>query len=159
GPGLEEIVQFCRLVGAEPLLCVRVTGRAPKDAAEQVQYFNGAADTPMGKLRAKNGHAEPYGVKLWQGGNERSGAGYEARLADFCKAMREVDPSVTLLSSYPTAGVLRKAGEQIDYVCPHHYDCADLAACERDFDAIAALCHTLAPKRKVKVAVTEWNTT
>jgi alpha-L-arabinofuranosidase len=29
GPGLEEIVQFCHLVAAEPLLCVRVTGRSP----------------------------------------------------------------------------------------------------------------------------------
>src|SRR5262249_9144762 len=27
GPGLEEIVQFCRHVGAEPLICVRVRGR------------------------------------------------------------------------------------------------------------------------------------
>jgi alpha-N-arabinofuranosidase len=159
GPGLEEIVQFCRLVGAEPLLCVRVTGRVPKDAAEQVQYFNGSADTPMGKLRARNGHAEPYGVKFWQVGNERSGADYESRLADFCKAMREVDPSITLLSSYPTAGVLRKSGDQIDYVCPHHYDCADLPACENDLERVAGLCRTLVPKRKVKVAVTEWNTT
>jgi alpha-N-arabinofuranosidase len=159
GAGLEEIVQFCRLVGAEPLLCVRVTGRTPKDAAEQVQYFNGAADTPMGKLRAKNGHAEPYGVKLWQVGNERSGPEYEARLADFCKAMKEADPSVTLLSSYPTAGVLRRAGDRIDYVCPHHYDCADLAGTENDLNAVRALCRELAPKRAVKVAVTEWNTT
>jgi alpha-N-arabinofuranosidase len=159
GPGLEEVVQFCRLVGAEPLLCVRVTGRTPKDAAEQVQYFNGAADTPMGKLRAKNGHADPYAIKLWQVGNERSGADYESRLADFCKAMRETDPSITLLSSYPTAGVLRKAGDQIDYVCPHHYDCADLAGCENDLARIAALCRAEAPKRKIKVAVTEWNTT
>jgi alpha-N-arabinofuranosidase len=159
GPGLEEVVQFCRLAGAEPLLCVRVTGRTPKDAAEQVQYFIGAADTPMGKLRVKNGHADPYGVKFWQVGNERSGADYEARLADFSKAMREVDPSITLLSSYPTAGVLRKAGDQIDYVSPHHYDCADLAGCEKDLDAVSALCRSLAPKRKIKVAVTEWNTT
>ncbi len=159
GPGLEEVVQFCRLVGAEPLLCVRVTGRTPKDAAEQVQYFNGAAGTPMGKLRAKNGHADPYAVKLWQVGNERAGADYESRLADFCKAMREVDPSITLLSSYPTAGVLKQAGDQIDYVCPHHYDCADLSGCENDLERIAALVKAQAPKRKVKVAVTEWNTT
>jgi alpha-L-arabinofuranosidase len=159
GPGLEEIVQFCGLVGAEPLLCVRVTGRTPKDAADQVQYFNGAADTPMGKLRARNGHAEPYRVKLWQVGNERSGADYEARLADFCKAMKAVDPSITLLSSYPTAGVLRQAGDLIDYVSPHHYDCADLAATENDLETVAALCRKLAPKRKIKIAVTEWNTT
>ena len=29
GPGLEEFVQFCRLVDAEPLICVRVTAAAP----------------------------------------------------------------------------------------------------------------------------------
>ena len=159
GPGLEEIVQFCRLAGAEPLLCVRVTGRTPKDAAEQVQYFNGAADTSMGKLRARNGHAEPYRVKLWQVGNERSGKEYETRLADFCKAMKEVDPAITLLSSYPSAGVLRQAGEQIDYVCPHHYDCADLAGTENNINAIRALCRAEVPKRTIKIAVTEWNTT
>jgi alpha-N-arabinofuranosidase len=159
GPGLEEVVQFCRLVGAEPLLCVRVTGRTPKDAAEQVQYFNGAADTPMGKLRAKNGHAERYRVKYWQVGNERSGADYEARLAEFCKAMKEADPSITLLSSYPTAGVLRAAGDLLDYVCPHHYDCADLAGTENDLNAVRTLCKSLAPQRPIKIAVTEWNTT
>jgi alpha-N-arabinofuranosidase len=159
GPGLEEIVQFCRLVGAEPLLCVRVTGRTPKDAAEQVQYFNGAADTPMGKRRAANGHKEPYRVKFWQVGNERAGADYEERLADFCKAMKEADPSIVLLSSYPTAGVLRRAGDLIDYVCPHHYDCGNLTATEHDMDAVRALIRAESPKRPIKVAVTEWNTT
>jgi alpha-N-arabinofuranosidase len=159
GPGLEEIVQFCRLVDAEPLLCVRVTGRAPKDAAAQVEYFNGSADTPMGKLRARNGHPEPYHVRFWQVGNERSGPQYEARLADFCRAMKAVDPSITLLSSYPTPGVLRRAGDLIDYVCPHHYDCADLAGTERNLDEVAALCRKLAPRHRVRIAVTEWNTT
>jgi alpha-N-arabinofuranosidase len=159
GPGLEEIVQFCQLVGAEPLLCVRVTGRTPKDAAEQVQYFNGPSDSPMGKLRARNGHPEPYRVKYWQVGNERSGREYEARLAAFCQAMREADPSVVLLSSYPTAGVLKQAGGQIDYVCPHHYDCENLSAAENDLNAVRELIRKANPKRPVKVAVTEWNTT
>jgi alpha-N-arabinofuranosidase len=159
GPGLEEIVRFCRLVDAEPLLCVRVTGRHPEDAAQQVEYFNGAAETPMGRLRAKNGHPDPYRVKFWQVGNERSGAQYEERLPAFCKAMKAVDPSIVLLSSYPTAGVLRRAGEWIDYVCPHHYDCGDLAATEKDMDAVRVLCRDLSPKKPVKIAVTEWNTT
>ncbi len=139
GPGLEEIVQFCRLVDAEPLICVRFSKRKPEDAAEEVQYFNGAADTPMGKLRAKNGHAAPYHIKYWQVGNERSGADYEARLAAFCKAMKEADPSITLLSSFPTEGVLKAAGDQLGYVCPHQYDCANLAACERELDATREL--------------------
>ncbi len=159
GPGLEEIVQFCRLVGAEPLICVRFSKRKPEDAAEQVQYFNGAADTPMGKLRAKNGHPEPYRVKFWQVGNERSGADYEARLAAFCKAMKEADPSITLLSSYPTEGVLKAAADRLDYVCPHQYDCANLAGCERELDATRELIRKDGGGRPIKVAVTEWNTT
>ena len=159
GPGLEEIVQFCHLVDAEPLLCIRVTGRTPEDAAQQVQYFNGTADTPMGKLRAQNGHPEPYRVKLWQVGNERSGPEYEGRLVEFCKAMKKADPSITLLSSYPTPGVLRRAGAWIDYVCPHHYDCANLTAAAKDLDTVAALCRELVEDRKIKIAVTEWNTT
>ena len=48
GPGLEEIVQFCRLVDAEPLICVRIVGRTPRDAADQVEYFNGGPDDADG---------------------------------------------------------------------------------------------------------------
>ncbi len=159
GPGLEEIVHFCKLVDAEPLICVRVSKRRPKDAAEEVQYFNGAEDTPMGALRAKNGHAKPYGIKYWQIGNERAGMEYESKLAEYCKAMKDADPSIVLLSSYPTAGVLKAAGDQLDYVCPHQYDCANLAACDRELIATQELIKTHAPGRRIKVGVTEWNTT
>jgi alpha-L-arabinofuranosidase len=155
GPGLEEIVQLCRLVSAEPLICVRFTKRTPQDAAEQVQYFNGPIDTPMGKWRAKNGHPEPYHIKYWQVGNERGGKDYEARLAAFCKAMKETDPSITLLSSYPSEGVLREAGEMLGYVCPHQYNCANLEECQRELDAT----RMLIGDKQIKVAVTEWNTT
>lgn len=159
GPGLEEIVQFCRHVGAEPLLCVRVTRKGPKDAADQVEYFNGGLDTPLGKLRAKNGHPEPYRIKLWQIGNERAGKEYEERLPEFCKAMKAVDPSIELLASYPTPGVLRNAGAWLDYVCPHHYSIADLAGAEANLERVRDMIREHAPKRSIKVAITEWNTT
>ncbi len=159
GPGLEEIVQFCRLVGAEPLICVRVVGRTPRDAADQIDYFNGGPETPMGALRRKNGHAEPYRIKYWQVGNEQGGPDYERRLPDFCKAMKAADPSIEILSSYPRPGVIRGAGAWLDFVSPHHYDCADLAGCEADLESIRRRINELAPGRKIRVAVTEWNTT
>lgn len=159
GPGLEEIVQFCYLVGAEPLICVRFTNRTPQDAAEQVQYFNGAVDTPMGALRARNGHPEPYHIRYWQVGNELEGTDYEAGVAAFCRAMKEADPAIKLMSSYPTAGVIRNAGALLDYVCPHHYGCDDLLGKENDFAAIARLIRENAPGRDIKIGVTEWNTT
>ncbi len=159
GPGLEEIVHFCHQVGAEPLICVRFSKRTPKDAADQVQYFNGAADTPMGNLRARNGHPQPYDIKYWQVGNERGGPDYEAKLADFCRAMKQADPTIKLLSSYPSEGVLRKAGNLLDYVCPHHYDCADLAGTQNHIMTVRHMMRTFAPGRPIKIAVTEWNTT
>jgi alpha-N-arabinofuranosidase len=157
--GLEEIVQFCLLVRAEPLICVRFSGREPKNAADEVQYFNGAPNTPMGALRARNGHREPYGIKYWQVGNEREGRDYEARVAAFCKAIKEADPSIKLLSSFPNEAVLRAAGPWLDYVCPHHYDIADLAGAEKNLIDIRSLIKRVVPDRPIKVGVTEWNTT
>ncbi len=159
GPGLEEIVQFCRLVDAEPLICARIVGRTPRDAADEVEYFNGGPATPMGALRARNGHPEPYRIKYWQVGNEQGGPEYEKRLPDFCKSMKAADPSIELLSSYPNPGVFRQAGQWVDFVSPHHYDCADLAGCQADLNAIRRRIDDLAPGRKIRVAVTEWNTT
>lgn len=157
--GLEEIVRLCRTVGAEPLICVRFTGRTPKDAADEVEYFNGSIETPQGALRAANGHPAPYEIGLWQVGNEVGGADYEAKLPDFCKAMKAVDPTIEILSAHPTAGVVSGAKEWLDYVCPHDYGCDDLLGKQQQFDAIRALLHERAPDRKIGVAVTEWNTT
>jgi alpha-N-arabinofuranosidase len=159
GPGLEEFVQFCHLVDSEPLICVRITRRTPQDAADQVQYFNGGVDTPMGAARAKNGHPEPYRVRYWQVANERRGAEYERSLPGFCVAMKKADPGIELLSSYPTPGVLEGAGDLVGFVSPHHYDCADLAGVESDLASIRRMINDHAPGRPVKVGVTEWNTT
>ena len=54
--GVEEFVQMIRYIHAEPLICVRWTGKTPQDAANEVEYFNGSADSEWGKKRAKNGH-------------------------------------------------------------------------------------------------------
>jgi len=157
--GLEEIVQLCRAVDAEPLICVRFTGSTPKDAADEVQYFNGPASTPMGAQRARNGHPEPYRIRYWQVGNERGGQEYEKGIRAFCEAMRAADPSIRLLSSYPSAGVLRAAGDLIDYVCPHQYDCADLPGTAAQLDATRRLIAAEGRGRPIHAGVTEWNTT
>ncbi len=158
GPGLEEFVQFCRAVGAEPLICVRFSRRAPRDAAEEVEYFNGAPDTPQGSWRARNGHPEPYRVRYWQIGNEQGSREYEERLVAFCRAMKAADPSIKLLSSYPTPGLLRQAGSFLDYVCPHHYS-HDLAAMENNLEAVGRMIRENSPAHPIKIGVTEWNTT
>jgi len=157
--GLEEFVQLCRWVGAEPLVCVRFSGKTPQQAAEQVEYFNGPADTPMGKLRATNGHAEPYGVKYWQVGNELGDESYQKGLAGFCKAMKAVDPTIKLMAAFPSPGLLQKAGPWIDYICPHHYGCQNLAAMEEDVARCRQQIAENAPGHPIRLGITEWNTT
>ena len=157
--GLEEFVQLCRWVGAEPLICIRFLGRTPQKAAEQVEYFNGPATTPMGKLRAANGHAAPYGVRYWQIGNELGNEAYQSGVAEFCKAMKAVDPDIKLLAAFPSPGLLQKAGTWIDTICPHHYGCQNLAAMEKDVARCRALIAENAPGRNIRLGITEWNTT
>ena len=107
----------------------------------------------------ENGHPEPYHIRYWQVGNEQSGPDYEKRLPEFCRAMKLADPKIELLSSYPKPGVLRGARDWLDYVSPHHYDCANLAGCDADFESIRRLTARAAPGRTIRVGVTEWNTT
>ena len=61
----------------------------------------------MGRLRAANGHAAPYRVKYWQIGNELGNETYQKGLADFCKAMKAVDPTIKLMASFPSPGLAR----------------------------------------------------
>jgi alpha-N-arabinofuranosidase len=83
----------------------------PQDAAEWVEYTNGSADTPMGRLRAQNGHPGPYNIKLWAIGNEAPNlcseeytggvkiADYAERFRAFQDAMLKVDPSLQFMAS------------------------------------------------------------
>ena len=157
--GLEEFVQLCRWAGAEPLICVRFTGRTPKQAADQVEYFNGPATTPMGRLRARNGHPAAYGVRFWQIGNELSDESYQKGVADFCKAMKTVDPGIKLLAAFPSPGLLRRTGPWLDYICPHQYGCQNLAAMEADVARCREMVAHDAPGRRIRLGITEWNTT
>ena len=157
--GIEEFVQLCQYVGAQPLVCVRWTGKTPADAAAEVEYFNGSVQTHWGKVRAQNGHAAPYGVKYWQIGNEVGGPQYDASVRAFAEAMRAVDPTLKVLSSFPSADTLREGGGYLDYLCPHHYECGDLTGKEEDFKFLRDQIARYGAGKKVRVAVTEWNTT
>ncbi|HQK94329.1 MAG TPA: alpha-L-arabinofuranosidase C-terminal domain-containing protein [Armatimonadota bacterium] len=156
--GLDEFLRFCELVDAEPLVCVSYNTGDPADAAAQVEYCNGPADSRWGALRAANGHPKPYGVRLWQVGNEQSGEEYEARVAEYIRAMRAADPTIEILSSFPSDGLMERAGELIDYLCPHHYT-PSLRAIVADIESQRDRIARLGRGRRIRLAVTEWNHT
>jgi len=106
--GMDELMTLCKLIDVDPYITVNAGLGDAHSAAEEVEYTNGAATTPMGAQRAKNGHPEPYHVKYWDIGNEPYGSWqyghtdikyYAVKHNDFAAAMRAVDPSITLLAS------------------------------------------------------------
>jgi alpha-N-arabinofuranosidase len=106
--GMDEFMTLCRLIGVEAYISVNAGLGDSHSAAQQVEYMNGSANTIMGAQRAKNGHPEPYHVKFWNIGNEPWGSWQIGRTDlkyfmikhnEFAKAMRAVDPSITLIAS------------------------------------------------------------
>jgi len=135
--GTDEFLAFCRIVGCEPLICVNGGDGTPEEAAAWVEYCNGTPDTPMGRLRAQNGHPEPYRVRYWEIGNELAGrwqvgwttpGGYADRYRRFAAAMRAVDPTIRLLACGSidceatdewTERLIREAGSELEVITDH----------------------------------------
>jgi alpha-N-arabinofuranosidase len=115
--GTAEFIRFCRRIGAEPQITVNTGTGSPEEAAAWVEYCNGEASTRMGWLRTVHGSPEPYGVALWEVGNETYGSwqgGYHGaeenarRYREFARAMRAADPSIELIAT----------GNSFDFVPP-----------------------------------------
>jgi alpha-N-arabinofuranosidase len=105
--GIHEFMALCRLIGTEPYIAVNSGLGDAASAAEQVEYVNGAASTPMGAQRALNGHQAPFKVRWWSVGNEMYGDwqlghmpidGYVKKHAVFAEAMRAKDPGIELIA-------------------------------------------------------------
>ncbi|HQK96090.1 MAG TPA: hypothetical protein PLD23_21520, partial [Armatimonadota bacterium] len=94
--GTREFLRFCELVGCAPYICLNLGEGTPDEAVEWVQFCNGAANTPGGRLRDDGGPREPYGVRYWGLGNELYGdwqlghltpTNYGRKAAEFARAV------------------------------------------------------------------------
>jgi len=132
--GIHEFMDFCRILGTEPYIAVNAGLGDSRQASEEVEYCNGSAETPMGRLRAANGHAEPWHVKWWSIGNEMYGDWQLGHMStdDFVKkhnafanAMRSVDPDIKLIAVGELGDwdrmVLTNCSESMDLISEHFY--------------------------------------
>jgi alpha-N-arabinofuranosidase len=109
--GLHEFIALCRLLGAEPDLTINSGFGSAREAAEQVEYCNMPVTTRLGKMRADNGHPEPFNIRLWTIGNEMYGPWQFGRMSlnqywekhnRIVEAMRAVDPNIKVVLSGAT---------------------------------------------------------
>jgi alpha-N-arabinofuranosidase len=78
--GIHEFMTLCDLIKTEPYVALNTGKGGVEEAAAEVQYIVGAPDTPMGRMRAANGHKDPWKENYWAVGNEMYGwwqLGYE----------------------------------------------------------------------------------
>lgn len=139
--GTDEFMHFCRELKAEPMLAVNMGTGTIQDAANLVEYCNAPVGTVYSDLRARHGHADPYGVKYWCIGNEMDGswqigqlpAGeYGQKALEAAKMMRWHDPSIETvlcgssharMPSYPDWDriTLEIAWDYVNYHSMHYY--------------------------------------
>ncbi len=105
GFGIEDFLKYCEAAKFEASFAINIEETA-QDAADMVEYLNGAVTTQWGKKRAENGHPEPYNVKYIQIGNEEvlfnlddhsQYDHYVARFNALYDAMIKKDPSLKVV--------------------------------------------------------------
>lgn len=189
--GLHEFMRWAELAGIEPMMAVNLGTRGVQEACDLLEYCNHPEGTRLSDLRRKHGAQDPFGVKLWCLGNELDGpwqvghktaAEYGRLAAETARAMKKVDPGVSLVacgssnSGMPTFGaweatVLEHTYEFADYISLHSYydpgdgDRKSFLASAIDMDAmirsVAATADHVAAKlrqkRKLQLSFDEWN--
>jgi len=152
--GTDEFMTLCRLLDVEPYVTVNGGFGDAWSAAQLVEYANGAVNTPMGKLRAENGHSEPYHIKFWGVGNEPWGewqlgfmpvAQWVLKHNLMAKAMRAVDPTIKLIAAgaMPDAMTGSKQAKRLNgQIVPDYLSAGDwsgnlLAHCLDNMDLIS----------------------
>jgi len=148
--GTVEFVDFCRRVGADPLMCVNFESdgrdfwaKDPKgsirtaDAEEAAQWVS-FCNNPQDPLRTQYGISQPCRIPLWQIGNETSYFGNvfgcddrdkslemaARKTVEFAKAMRAADPTIELIGwgdSGWAPRIIEMAGEHLRYLAFHHH--------------------------------------
>lgn len=139
--GLDEFMLWTSKSGVEPMLAVNLGTNGLKDALNLIEYTNVNAQSKWAQERVKNGHVEPYGVKVWCLGNEMDGPwqlghksadDYATVAADVARGMLQISDEIELVAcgssnrAMPTFAaweetVLEKTYSLVDHLSLHTY--------------------------------------
>ncbi|MDR0869211.1 MAG: hypothetical protein LBN39_00310 [Planctomycetaceae bacterium] len=132
--GINEFLTFCKILKTEPYIAVNTGNGDTVSAVQELEYANGSIETPMGKLRAEQGHPKPYNVKFWGIGNEMYGnwqighipvEKYVEKHNAFVEAFRAKDPNIQAVAVGNVGkwdeAFLPGAAQSMDLVSEHFY--------------------------------------
>lgn len=73
--GTHEFLNFCELLGTEPVICGNVGSGTVEEMSDWVEYINFDGKSPLSEQRKANGRDSSWGIKYWGVGNESWGCG------------------------------------------------------------------------------------
>lgn len=194
--GTDEFLAFCHRIGAEPVIVVPIgyhnyASYAPDsiltahDTAETtdwlqralnwLEYCNGDTTTYWGRLRAQNGHPEPYNGRYWEIDNEvwkMEPKLYVEIARLFSIAMKQKDKQIKIIGcgcgrlGAEGAGLdsilISDAAQHFDYISPHYYQTIDKygnAGVEEYGRYLDKLAGWIARSKnpQMKIYLSEWN--
>lgn len=178
GFGTDEFMALCRKLGTQPLIVLAATSTDPEQvqyAMDWVHYLNDPPTTEWGRLRASNGHPEPYGVRYFQIDNEPMNHGltpeqYSEIVNVYGSRLRAIAPEARIVACGQKRSndmiwsqkIIDLAGKNFDVLGVHNYEyegpnfesglrrIRDYLLKLRDY--IRASAHP-----RIEIAVLEWN--
>jgi alpha-L-arabinofuranosidase len=139
--GTNEFIEWCKLVGTEPLLAFNLGTGTPEQGVAYVEYCNVRKGSKWSELRREHGYEQPHAVRYWCLGNEMDGPWqmghmmareYGRKARDAARQIRVVDRDVQLIACgssntiMPTylvwdREVLEECYDQVDAISLHNY--------------------------------------
>ena len=139
--GTNEFVDWCRLVGTEPLLGMNFGTGTVEMAVNYVEYCNVNRGTKWSDLRRSHGYEQPHNVRYWCLGNEMdgpwqmgqlTGREYGRKAVDTARQIRVIDRDVRLIACGSSGTnmpqylvwdreVLEECYDQVDGLSLHAY--------------------------------------
>ena len=147
GFGYHEMLQLAEDLGAEPLFVVNVglghgwlqpydqLDEYIQEALDAIEYANGdAKTTKWGAERAKNGHPEPFNLRLLEVGNENANFHFDTnrdqsehyfeRYIQFYRAIKAKYPDVQIIGNVEAWGTDEpswRSNHPVDILDEHYY--------------------------------------
>ena len=146
GFGYHEMLQLSEDLGAEPLFVVNVglghgwlqpydqLDEYIQEALDAIEYANGPVTSKWGAVRAKNGHPEPFGLRLLEVGNENANFHFDnnsdqsdhyfERYIQFYKAIKAKYPDVEIIGNVESWGTDEpswRSQHPVDILDEHYY--------------------------------------
>jgi alpha-N-arabinofuranosidase len=134
--GTHEFMDLCEQMNCEPYICGNVGSGSVLEMQEWIEYLTFNGDSPLAKLRRKNGHDAPWRVRMWGVGNENWGCGGQMRPEFYADQYRRYATYCRNLSGNQlykiacgansddyrwTQVLMREAGNHMDGLSLHYY--------------------------------------